>query len=304
MNVAAPRRKVTRVAVGVLLRDDGRVLLADRPTGKPYAGYWEFPGGKIEAEEPVARALERELHEELGIEIGPSKPWVTFEFDYPHAYVELQFRLVRRWRGRPSAREGQRLRFVDPAGELPRPLLPAAVPALRWLLLPRTVIVLTPRQAATEGSATAADGATCDGEGLIIVVDGGGFEENMTAPARVLQSSAGKRWLMTAGARRRSVAGWDGAVLDPCALDAGQDVGGWRGAWVDSDQDLRLASSRGCDFVLARSEAAVAALCGRPAALPVYLPAGRPTEAKETCCHGRWIDLRSCPPANSTSLSR
>jgi hypothetical protein len=166
------------------------------------------------------------------------------------------------------------------------------------------VIVLTPRQAATEGSATAADGATCDGEGLIIVVDGGGFEENMTAPARVLQSSAGKRWLMTAGARRRSAAGWDGAVLDPCALDAGQDVGGWRGAWVDSDQDLRLASSRGCDFVLARSEAAVAALCGRPAALPVYLPAGRPTEAKETCCHGRWIDLRSCPPANSTSLSR
>ena len=304
MNVEAPRRKVTRVAVGVLLREDGRVLLADRPTGKPYAGYWEFPGGKIEADEPVARALERELHEELGIEIGPSAPWVTFEFDYPHAFVELQFRLVRRWRGRPCGREGQRLRFVDPAGQLPRPLLPAAVPALRWLLLPRTVLVLTPRQAATEGSASAANGTTSDREEPIIVVDGGGFEENRSAAARVLRSSAGKRSLVTAGARRRNAAGRDGAVMDLRALDAGRDFGGWRGAWVDSDQDLRLASSRGCDFVLARSEAAVAALFGRPAALPVYLPAGRPTEAEETCCHGHWIDLRSSPPANSTSTSR
>ncbi|HSW33285.1 MAG TPA: NUDIX domain-containing protein, partial [Steroidobacteraceae bacterium] len=92
------RRRVTRVAVGVLIRDDGCVLLADRPIGKPYAGYWEFPGGKIEPGEDVSAALERELGEELGIEIGRSVPWVTFEFDYPHAYVELQFRFVRRWR--------------------------------------------------------------------------------------------------------------------------------------------------------------------------------------------------------------
>lgn len=301
MNVEASRRKVTRVAVGVLLREDGQVLLADRPTGKPYAGYWEFPGGKIEAEEPVARALERELHEELGIEIGPSKPWVTFEFDYPHAYVELQFRLVRRWRGWPSAREGQRLRFVDPAGELPRPLLPAAVPALRWLLLPRSVVVMTPRQAA-ESSAAAADGAKCDGEEPIIVVDGG-FEENRTAPARVLQSSTGRRRLRTAGAGMRNAAVWDGAVLDLRAQDAGQDAGGWRGAWVDSEHDLRLASSRGCDFVLARSEAAVAAIRRRPAAVPVYLPAGMANEAEEACCHGRWIDLRSSRRVDSTASS-
>jgi 8-oxo-dGTP diphosphatase len=117
------------------------VLLADRPEGKPYAGYWEFPGGKIEADEAVEQALERELQEELDIAIGPSRPWVTFEFDYPHAYVELQFRLVCRWRGEPRPSEGQRLRFVDPRRELPQPLLPAAVPALRWLLLPSTIII-------------------------------------------------------------------------------------------------------------------------------------------------------------------
>jgi len=136
-----PARKVTRVAVGVLLREDGSVLLADRPDGKPYAGHWEFPGGKIEAGEAVEQALQRELHEELGIAIGVSRPWVTFEFDYPHAYVELQFRLVCGWQGEPRPREGQQLRFVDPRRELPRPLLPAAVPALRWLLLPSTIIV-------------------------------------------------------------------------------------------------------------------------------------------------------------------
>jgi 8-oxo-dGTP diphosphatase len=113
---AAQGRAVTRVAVGVLQRDDGRVLLADRPAGKPYAGFWEFPGGKIEPGELVAAALERELHEELGIDVGPSRPWVTFEFDYPHAYVELQFRLVNQWHGEPHAREGQRLRCRRCAG--------------------------------------------------------------------------------------------------------------------------------------------------------------------------------------------
>jgi len=131
-----PARKVTEVAVGVLIRADGAVLLADRPAGKPYAGYWEFPGGKIEPGESVADALARELREELGIAIAASLPWVTFEFDYPHAYVRLHFERVYDWRGTPHAREGQRLVFCHPGAGTPTPLLPAAVPALRWLQLP------------------------------------------------------------------------------------------------------------------------------------------------------------------------
>ncbi|HXF47748.1 MAG TPA: NUDIX domain-containing protein [Burkholderiaceae bacterium] len=129
-------RPRTAVAVGVLLRDDGSVLLADRPAGKPYAGYWEFPGGKIESGESVTQALARELREELGVEIDTPAPWVTFEYDYPHARVRLHFARVYRWRGAPHAREGQRLGFFAPGGELPQPLLPAAIPALRWLQLP------------------------------------------------------------------------------------------------------------------------------------------------------------------------
>lgn len=139
---AVPRR-VTEVAVGVLLRADDAVLLADRPVGKPYAGYWEFPGGKIEPGESVEHALQRELHEELGIDIGGSTPWVTFEFDYPHAYVRLHFRRIYDWCGTPRGREGQRLAFFRLQDEPPQPLLPAAVPALRWLGLPTLIAEVT-----------------------------------------------------------------------------------------------------------------------------------------------------------------
>ena len=70
---AEPRRPVD-VAVGVLIRPDGRFLLTSRPEGKVFAGYWEFPGGKLEAGETVEQALRRELHEELGITIGAAHP--------------------------------------------------------------------------------------------------------------------------------------------------------------------------------------------------------------------------------------
>lgn len=132
----APLRKTTEVAVGVLIRPDGRVLLADRPEGKPYAGYWEFPGGKIESGESVAAALTRELREEIGIEIASATPWVTLEYDYPHAYVRLHFCRVYAWQGEAQGREGQRLDFFHPAEKLPKPLLPAAVAPLKWLNLP------------------------------------------------------------------------------------------------------------------------------------------------------------------------
>jgi 8-oxo-dGTP diphosphatase len=129
-------RPVVDVAVGVLIRPDGRFLLASRPAGKPYAHYWEFPGGKLEPGETVAHALGRELHEELGIDIGPAVPWLVREFEYPHAHVRLHFCRVRVWSGELHAREGQSFRFCA-RDDLPDgPLLPATMPVMRWLALP------------------------------------------------------------------------------------------------------------------------------------------------------------------------
>ena len=123
------------VAAGVLIRPDGRFLLASRPTGKPYASYWEFPGGKVEASETIAKALARELHEELGIDIGTPYPWVVRVFDYPHALVRLHFFRVFDWRGQLHAREHQDFGFFSTIALPDGPLLPATIPVLRWLRL-------------------------------------------------------------------------------------------------------------------------------------------------------------------------
>ena len=85
------KRAVVDVAVGVLLQADGQFLLTSRPEGKVYAGYWEFPGGKLEAGESVEQALRRELQEELGITIGQAQVWKNQMVDYPHALVRLHF---------------------------------------------------------------------------------------------------------------------------------------------------------------------------------------------------------------------
>jgi 8-oxo-dGTP diphosphatase len=125
-------RPVTEVAVGVLVQPDGRFLLTSRPDGKVYAGYWEFPGGKLEAGESVAQALTRELHEELGIEALAIQPWKSELVDYPHALVRLNFCKVTSWRGELQMREGQSFAWQELPVQM-SPVLPGAVPVLQWL---------------------------------------------------------------------------------------------------------------------------------------------------------------------------
>jgi 8-oxo-dGTP diphosphatase len=124
------------VAAAVLERPDGSFLLAQRPVGKVYAGYWEFPGGKIEPGEPAARALARELHEELGIDIGEPFPWITRVFSYPHGTVRLQFFRVHEWRGEPHPREDQAIAWQRFDAPMAAPMLPANAPVLASLALP------------------------------------------------------------------------------------------------------------------------------------------------------------------------
>ncbi len=125
-------RAVTEVAVGVLIQADGAFLLTSRPAGKVYEGYWEFPGGKLEAGETVEQALRRELHEELGITIASAYAWKTQMVDYPHALVRLHFCKVYQWAGELQMREAQTFAWQQlPVAVVP--VLPGTVPVLTWL---------------------------------------------------------------------------------------------------------------------------------------------------------------------------
>jgi 8-oxo-dGTP diphosphatase len=124
------------VVAAVLQRDDGSFLLAQRPAGKVYAGYWEFPGGKVEPDEPLSAALARELHEELGIEVTRCYPWITRDYDYEHAAVRLRFRRVTGWSGELHGRESQAFAWQHSGRLTASPLLPANGPVLRALSLP------------------------------------------------------------------------------------------------------------------------------------------------------------------------
>jgi 8-oxo-dGTP diphosphatase len=133
---AEGERQAVDVAVGVLIDDDGRSLLTSRPAGKVYAGYWEFPGGKLEAGESVQAALRRELHEELGITIGAAVPWNVTLMDYAHARVRLHFCKVREWHGAFEMREGQAMAWQTLPVEV-APVLPGTLPVLGWFAAER-----------------------------------------------------------------------------------------------------------------------------------------------------------------------
>ena len=136
-----------QVAVGVLIRPDGYFLLTTRPAGKDYAGYWEFPGGKLEQGETVAQALTRELREELGIEVKQCLAWQSECIDYPHALVQLHFHKVLAWQGELQMREGQAFAWQCLPVEV-SPLLPGTLPVLEWL---------TQEQSSISNSAFSAD---------------------------------------------------------------------------------------------------------------------------------------------------
>lgn len=129
------------VAAGVIVSPDGSILLGRRPEGKPYSGYWEFPGGKIEAGESARDALRRELKEEIGIDPHQLHPWISRIFHYSHATVKLNFFKVLGWDGDPEGLENQELAWQDPFDISVSPLLPANEPILRALRLPSVYAV-------------------------------------------------------------------------------------------------------------------------------------------------------------------
>ncbi len=133
--------KTIDVAVAILQKNS-EVLLASRPPGKGWAGWWEFPGGKIEVGETPEHALTRELQEELGITPTKIQQWLTRRFDYPQTHdaeaktVLLHFYFVTAWTGELSAKEGQQLSWQQPHNISVSPVLPANAPIMQALALP------------------------------------------------------------------------------------------------------------------------------------------------------------------------
>lgn len=169
---------VVEVAAAVMLRADGReFLLAQRPEGKVYAGYWEFPGGKVEPGETVRAALIRELQEELGITVTACSPWLTRQFTYPHATVRLNFWRVTAWDGEIGITAPLEHSAVDwqrcGAAASVAPILPANDPILKALALPTTMAITMAEAEGAERQLERLEKALQDGLRLIQVRDKG-----------------------------------------------------------------------------------------------------------------------------------
>ena len=245
-------RKWTQVVAGVLVRPDGGFFLSSRPEGKPYAGYWEFPGGKIEAGETPYAALCRELDEELGLTVTHATPWLTQHFHYEHADVRLDFHRVTGWSGEPQAREGQTWAWQRAADALSvSPVLPANTPIFRALSLPAT-LAITCAQELGRDTVIARGAADPAAFGLIVVREPGWSttqQHALAAELAALIRPHGGRVLL-AGA---SDAGpFDGLHLNSRqlhALDA-RPAGDWVGASVHGQADIEQAVGLGLDYVM------------------------------------------------------
>jgi 8-oxo-dGTP diphosphatase len=188
--------QIVEVAAAVMLRADGReFLLAQRPAGKVYAGYWEFPGGKVEPGESVRDALIRELQEELGITVTECSPWLTRVFTYPHATVRLNFWRVAAWDGEIGITAPLEHAAVDwqKAGKTASvaPILPANAPILKALSLPTTMAITHAEAEGSERQLERLEEALAAGLRLVQVRDKGwppaqrlGFAEAVCRLAR------------------------------------------------------------------------------------------------------------------------
>jgi 8-oxo-dGTP diphosphatase len=228
------------------MRPDGRVLLAQRLPGTPYAGYWEFPGGKAEPGESMPAALARELHEELGIDVARAAPWLTQRYVYPHAHVELHFFRVFSWRGEPHGQDGQAIAWQTPGAFDVEPLLPANASILRALRLPSVYGISMAEDLGEDVFLERAERALAGGLGLIQL------REKSWPPMRLrrlaqrllpMARGAGARLLLNGDADLARELGCDGVHWPAAALHAASE----------RPQDLMCAASCHDESELARA---------------------------------------------------
>jgi 8-oxo-dGTP diphosphatase len=251
-----PNGNIIDVAAGVILRGDGRVLLAERPAGKPLAGCWEFPGGKFEAGESPVAALTRELHEELGIELDEAHPWITRIHAYPERTVRLHMYRVPAWHGEPHGREGQRLSWEDPCRVSVSPLLSANNGILQSLNLPSLYAITHASKYGTAGFLGRLHTALDGGLRLIQVRERGMTPAELEGFARdvvALAHDNGARVLINGSADMARECGADGVHLQAEQLRQGQsrpDGIQLLAASCHDREELLQAAALGADFVV------------------------------------------------------
>lgn len=269
--------RIVEVAAAVIRRGDAclaagpQLLLAQRPPGKVYAGYWEFPGGKVEAGETTRQALDRELVEELGIEVVHATPWLSREFVYPHARVRIRFFHVDAWRGEIAPIEHSGFAWLTPGEESPvAPILPANGPILRALELPGCCLISNAEENGVDGEVqrltrllderAAGSAATPLCAPLLVQLR----DKSLPAPERrrlasafvaLARRHAGVRVVINDDAALARETGADGVHLPAARLAAAAAAGerpdfAWVGASCHTAGELELAAAIGCDYAL------------------------------------------------------
>ncbi len=248
---------LVEVAAAVIICPDGSFLLARRPEGKPYAGYWEFPGGKIEPGEAPIHALNRELQEELGIQIQKAEPWITRIFAYTHATVRLHFFRIIQWQGDPWGRENQQLSWQLPQNITVSPMLPANSPVLRALSLPSVYAITQASQTGVETSLQQLGDALQRGLRLIQIRESAMDESMFYAYSEkviTLAHDAGAQVVFNSNSALFGGLCADGVHLTASELmnlSERPDTGdGWCGASCHNSEELNQAETLALDFVV------------------------------------------------------
>jgi len=288
------------VVAAVIERPDGSFLLAQRPRGKVYAGFWEFPGGKVEPGEVLQAALARELHEELGIDVEIAYPWIVRHYTYPHATVSLNFYRVRAWKGEPHGKENQQLTWQHASALHVTPLLPANGPVLRALQLPFEYAITQATEIGAERQLARLNGRLAQGLRLIQVREKGmpmPDLERFAAAVIALARPQGALVLINSDIELAERLGADGVHLASAQLAhlARRPGLPWCAASCHNAEELARAAQLGVDFVVLGPVRAtpshpgatpigwdgIAALA-RGAGLPVYALGGMKLEDLES----------------------
>lgn len=253
--VNMPEEKLVEVSAAVLQRPDGTFLLAQRPSGKIWAGYWEFPGGKIEPGEMPYHALLRELHEELGITVQTAYPWLNRIFVYPHATVRLNFFRVTKWAGEIHPHEGQQFSWQHPARVIVDPVLPANAFILRALKLPALYAISNVAELGVEVFLKRLEEKLKAGLRLVQLREKDLQYDELRELAQhvvALAHAHGARVLLNADVALAQQVGADGVQLISSQLTDLKERPAidWCGASCHNAEELRKAELMGCDFAL------------------------------------------------------